>query len=51
MTFRTFDIDAGTAATCAETSTPARRTRSRRHASLMSHRTSGSRIWTHYAPQ
>jgi len=44
MTFRTFEIDAGTTAAPAETSAPARRTRSRRHASLMSHRTSGSRI-------
>jgi len=48
MTYRTFDIDAGSLAGSAipafETSNPARHTRSRRHSALRSHRTGGARI-------
>ncbi|WP_154813765.1 hypothetical protein [Hellea balneolensis] len=48
MTYRTFDIDSGietgSATPAFETSNPARHSRSRRHSSLMSRRTSGARI-------
>ncbi|MEP3888904.1 MAG: hypothetical protein ABJN69_00475 [Hellea sp.] len=48
MTYRTFDIDAGietgSATSVIETSNPARRSRSRRNSSLMSHRSCGARI-------
>ena len=48
MTYRTFDIDAGTetgsATPAFATSNPARHSRSRRHSALMSRRSSGARI-------
>ena len=48
MTYRTFDIDAGSYEGCAvpsqETSNPARRARSRRHSAVMGHRISGARM-------
>ncbi len=48
MTYRTFDIDAGSAAGSAipavETSNPARSTRSRRYNALRSSRSGGARI-------
>ena len=48
MTYRTFDIDngieTGSAIPAFETSSPARRTRSRRHSAMMGRRVGGARI-------
>jgi len=48
MTYRTFDIDAGSetgsATPAFETTNPARHTRSRRHRALLSNRIGGGRI-------
>ena len=48
MTYRTFDIDGsnetGSAIPAFETSSPARRTRSRRYSAMMGRRSSGARI-------
>ena len=44
MTFRTFDIDAGHAATNTDVTTPTRHVRSRRRALARSSRSSGVRI-------
>jgi hypothetical protein len=46
MTFRTLDIDTATETpdVTALSSSPARATRSRRHASVMNHRSIGSRV-------
>ena len=48
MTYRTFDIDSGSETGSAipafETSSPARRTRSRRHSAMLGRRVGGARI-------